>query len=109
MGRTVELPDSIKVGGLVFKVHLVKDLKSADKPCFGTMSWDEQRINLDSAIPTKEFVANIVWHEVMHALWAYFDIPTKGEETKVLRIANGITMIMKDNPQLMDYIMKAYK
>jgi hypothetical protein len=109
MAKTVSVPSSIKVGGLVFKVHVVKDLKSADKPCFGTMSWDEQRIYLDAAIPTKEFVVNILIHEIMHALWAFYELPRKNEETSVYRLANGLSALIKDNPELMDYIMKAYK
>jgi hypothetical protein len=109
MAKQVTLPDTIKVGNLVFKVEVVKDLKSGDKACFGTMSFDEQRICLDAAMATKEFVAGVVLHEIMHAIWHYFDLPTKNEESYVHRISNGISMVMKDNPELMDYIMKAYK
>jgi hypothetical protein len=109
MAKHVELPAEIKVGGLVFTVEVVRDLKSADKACHGTMDWNRQRICLDAEMPSKEFVANIVIHELMHALWQYYDLPTKYEETSVFRLSNGLSAVLKDNPELFNYILKAYK
>jgi hypothetical protein len=109
MARTVSIPESIKVGGLRFKVETVKDLKSGDKPCFGIMAWDDQKICLDTSIPSKEMVVNILLHEILHALWAYYNLPGKDEEKSVFLLANGLSALWKDNPELMDYIVKAYK
>ncbi len=109
MVKQVHLPNTLKLGGFRFKIDVVKDLKSSDKACHGTMDWNGQKICLDQDMPTKEFVANVLIHEIMHALWQCYDLPPKQEESCVFRLSNGLSAVLKDNPELFDYIMKAYK
>jgi len=54
-----------------------------------------------------ERTAEVLVHEVMHALWATFDIGDEGEEETVIkRMAAGLADVARENPVFVDILLK---
>ena len=50
----------------------------------------------------KSRAVNTILHESIHALWDVFNLDDPvGEEAAVTAIANGVQMLLKDNPKLL--------
>ncbi len=106
-----KLPKTIKIGSHVHKVTVVKNLRSkAGEEALGLYSYDDQRISIEESItPSRQ--AEVLLHEILHALYAYFDISKEGdkEETVVSRLAEGLATVFKDNPALIKYLEEVRK
>lgn len=71
---------------------------------YGECTVDEQSIVIrDGQAHVEE--ADTLLHEAMHAVWALMDIGYSDVEEHVIRkLATGLTLVLKDNPQLLTYL-----
>jgi len=111
-------PKSLRIYGHDYKVQRQKYPKlyapNGDVThVLGFFSGNEQLIAIRSDLnkrPAQE--ANILLHEVMHGIGyhtnIFVDIPDK-EERIVDTFSNGLTMVLRDNPELVDYLKDSCK
>lgn len=110
--KLTKFPRKLKIWGHEYRVLKQKDPKTFDgnnsTSVLGWCSNNEQAIAIKTSMPASR-EAEVLLHEVLHAVayntglfWTY---PNKHdlEEHVVDTIANGIILVLKDNPTLIDY------
>lgn len=109
----MEIPQTIKIWGHNYKILKRKEPKysigNEVRSALGLFHANEHKIIVKSTMtPTQEIETLI--HEILHGVFYYSNVNAhtdhdqKIEEHYVDTIANGITLILKDNPELLDYI-----
>ena len=98
---------NIKIGGRIFKVNIVDDLRKENgERCNGTLHADSHDISVASDISS--FKQNeVVIHEALHAIISYFAI--EDNEIVTTQVAHGIHAFIVDNPDFIRKIQNAYK
>lgn len=103
--KQVQLPPFIRVGYQDFVVTRSKDATHTDRAHGYTRKDDAHiHINIHS---NKVNNANTLLHEVLHAV-VYtqgMDLSDDMEETVVNALSNGLTQVIRDNPQFIHYIL----
>lgn len=64
------------------------------------------RLRVDTPIQT---TANTLLHEVMHACYENGAVGTADEEKTVTILTNQLCQVIRDNPDLLDWLKKALK
>lgn len=110
----MKLPKKIDMGHFTFTVSPVKGYPS-DREGFkqmGEFNWDDEHITVRK--DKSSAMAHTLLHEICHAACLQQQTGTvRGagafEETFVSAISNGLSMVIKQNPELMKEIIKALK
>lgn len=101
------LPDSVKVGWMVFRIIRATEQESAENGFLGRIVYDRQLIKIATHLsPMAQ--AEVLLHELLHAimhLWS-ISVPDVGqsdnpEETLVAKLSHALTTVLADNPQLL--------
>jgi len=58
--------------------------------------------------PNEENVNTLI-HELLHALWREYNLDRENEEHYVTVLANGLTRLMQDNPEMFKEMLKDLK
>ena len=102
------LPKTLRIGYVTYKV---KELPE-DEKCEGDHDRCEQLIRIRTKDRSPHWVANTMIHEILHGLFYYtglHEVPIKSpniEEQLVNNFANGLSQVMRDNPEAMRRILK---
>lgn len=82
-----------------------------DNPLWGKVEWGEQAIYLDDS-QSVDLMRETLWHEVKHIAWQYAGLPKSvylngrtDEEDVVARLSVVEITIMKENPELMKFLL----
>jgi hypothetical protein len=98
----INLPDEIKIGCDIYRIVQWKDSsdhRSSDY--LGRCDRQAKIIYLDIARRGNE-IFNTLLHEILHAAYYYMDISKDCEEEKAVNLlANCLSSIVMDNPQLL--------
>ena len=100
INNTMTMPNNIKIGPRVFKVSLVENLLDADgsQKLNGHILYDKALIRIDSGLaPVSQRLTMI--HEIVHGIADYLDVEMS--EKEVSTMANGITAMLMDNPDVL--------
>lgn len=102
------LPPSIKVAAYTFIIVPWHSLVAGGNQRWGECSTLEQRISIQSNMPSPEKAIDTFLHEVLHAIyWAYgFDDADK-EERIVGTLGTALTALHRDNPWLAGWLGEA--
>ena len=106
----MNIPDKIKVGYREYKLEEWKQTVASANEAQGQFFSKEGVIGY---VTTEQGVshANTILHEVIHAIiyqWN-IDLGEKTEEHLVNGLTNGLTTVLVDNPQLIDYLKQEIK
>tara|TARA_R100000093_G_scaffold8765_1_gene6074 strand:- start:2167 stop:2553 length:387 start_codon:yes stop_codon:yes gene_type:complete len=106
----IQVPTSIKIGYRDYKLEEWKQTVATANEAQGQFF---QKEGIIGYVVTEEGVshANTILHEVLHAIiyqWN-IDLEEKEEEKLVNGLANGLTTVFVDNPELMDYLKTKIK
>jgi len=105
----IKLPTSIKIDNITYTVKLVPDLVADDDPnesLLGCVSYSDAVIKISKQ--SKDSAVNSLGHEISHAI--FFErniddlIKDKDSETVVDCVAKAFVQIIRDNPELRDFI-----
>lgn len=107
------LPEKIKIGYALYdiKTYTPKkdDTESDEATAMGLTFSQWHFIKLNEQQSIRECASTLV-HELLHAIVYVFSIKFKTdqeEEKYVSALANGITTIFRDNPELLDWLKKS--
>jgi len=106
----IQVPESIKIGYRDYKLEEWKQTVATANEAQGQFF---QKEGIIGYVVDEKGVshANTVLHEVLHAIiyqW-HIDLEEKVEELVVNGLANGLTTVFVDNPELMDYLKTKIK
>jgi Zn-dependent peptidase ImmA (M78 family) len=94
----VTIPKTVKVGGQVYKVNLVDQVKnSADRNVDGQISYSEDLIEINKCL-SGDYRDYVLLHEVFHAIYEHCGY--KQNEHEIDRLARALHMVIKDNPEM---------
>jgi hypothetical protein len=93
-------PEALSILGRTFKVSYENNLDSLGLcECEGKSAIAIR----EGQAPIEE--ADTIVHEMLHAIWYVMDIGLhKSEEHVVRKLATGLTLALKNNPQLLAYL-----
>ena len=92
----------LKIGHLTYKVEQVDKEHMEAASIYGSCNHEKQTIKLSKEM-TKERHAEVLLHEIIHAVFHAYNIRTEdGEERVTTSLANGLTQVFVDNPDLME-------
>ena len=106
-------PTKIKIWGHNYSIKYEDDPRLGEKPSsvWGYCDTDKHEIALRNSLKERpSFEIEVLIHELLHAVarnsntFNMLDDSQKVEEHVVDNLANGFTLILKDNPHLTDYI-----
>lgn len=98
----MKLPETVKVGPFTYRVEDYTWAPDDDQ--IGGCDTLKLVISIDIKAPVMS-VKNTLLHEIMHAIYHLYDLEScDGEEDVVMRMANGMQMVMVDNPRLGKYL-----
>lgn len=98
----IKLPRRWKIGYQTYDVHITES-NLADLS-YGHTSPSMGMITLNGRSSTTQS-ANTIVHEVLHAIWDGQALGKNPDEERIVTaLANGLTQVMRDNPQLIDAI-----
>jgi len=101
---TSKIPTRVKIGPYVYTIELFPDSPTSDH---GACVYNHQTIFL-SANQHAERAGDTLLHEVLHAIWdvSGFDVqPDLHEETIVRSFATWLSLVLRDNPKLAEFIL----
>ena len=104
MKRPKNLPSTITIGPVDYQVcvddpYFDKNdqLGACSNPAYALIL-----LNLADPAASKELV-DTIWHEILHAIADIYRIPMS--ERRVVQLAQAITAVMQQNPQLMRFML----
>lgn len=106
----MNLPQPIRVGPYTVKfVEIDPDEEHEEevKDAWGFFDMRLQRICLDKELENNPVLyAEVIMHEVQHAINEVYGVSEDGhkEEKMVTQGARGWTQVLKDNPELLDFV-----
>lgn len=102
------LPKTLRIGYAVYRVQELPP----DEKCEGDHDCAEQLIRVRTKDRSQSFAANTLIHEILHGLFYHGglrEVQRKApnlEEQIVNNLANGLSQVMRDNPDAMRRILK---
>jgi hypothetical protein len=83
----MQIPKTIKVGGLTYSVEVVESLGEG---AVGRINYPQQSIKIEKA--KEDFMLLTFWHEIFHAMNAEIN------EVQIEYMAQALTQFVRDNP-----------
>lgn len=97
-------PKSLRIGALKFRIE-VRSLRTEPEGNWGLYEYDKQLIELDEAPPSAEFAVDTVLHELTHAIYGCSGLKPGDDEERVVSVfATWLTMLLRDNPDLLGWL-----
>jgi hypothetical protein len=111
-----KVPAKVKVGPYTYEVRTVNELKlptvenGAQLDGLHVGGPTNYVILIDSQVKDKHRHCEVVLHEVFHACWQVMSLTDDDkEEDVVTALARALTMVLRDNPDLLKYINRSLK
>lgn len=101
------LPKSLRIGALDWQIERWNAAQAQGANRFGECSHVEQIIRIDSAIVSPARVADILFHEVNHAIYARYRLNDDDKEERVVALfATGWLQVFRDNLQILVWLQR---
>jgi hypothetical protein len=95
------IPNQIKIGGQVYAVNVVDNCNAENRNCDGQIIYSKDTIEIRSDMKG-DYLKYVLLHEVFHGIYEHCGF--EQNENEVDRLTRALHMVMKDNPQLIDFI-----
>jgi hypothetical protein len=92
--------DNVKIGNQTYVIFEVECVDKHDSLA-GQIKFLESEIRILQDLP-HDLKQETILHEVIHGIENFFDLDLEEEEVKML--GRGLTMVFKDNPELLEYL-----
>lgn len=107
-------PKTLKVGAYNYDVILDPEwiIGSDEKNKWGTCDTVKFTLSVGNLkeMPSAPFLVGILLHEIFHAIWAHQNLrPKESEENVMVAFEVGMVQVLRDNPNLLDWIKKGLK
>ncbi len=102
----------VKIGPYLYSIRHVDHIENDEGNPDGLWSFDTKvggMIQMRKDIEDDTVQAEVLTHEILHALFHHFGMELDNEEYLVSNIAVGLIMVMKDNPKYLAYLTEKLK
>lgn len=100
----MNLPAKVRVGAWDYRIEAFSFGDGADSGKFGTCSTNQKLIQIDLHWGAKRAAATLL-HEIVHAVWSEWNMEKEDEEERIVRcVADGLSAVWRDNPEVMRWI-----
>lgn len=94
----MKIPESIRIGGIEYKVLYEPNLRLNNNLCYGAISYDDSTITLSTTDGTGHQMRCVtLLHEILHGIRNHAGIEIENEEEVVDMLAKGIYQVLQDN------------
>lgn len=93
----MNIPDKIKIGGIVYKVIECTNPSEEDSNIDGQIIYSKQELRLKNDME-QDYKENVFVHEIMHGILELIGL--EQDENLVIRLSNAMHQVIKDNPQM---------
>lgn len=110
-----KLPKTLKIGHLTIPIISQDSIEINGKTTYAGSHQYGVAIQIKNNHPSKEMEAETLLHEIFHGLFLHShlevcdDPVNDSHELIVSHFASNMSMVLKDNPQLVEYLQKAFK
>lgn len=102
------LPASVRVGPYTFSIEKWSMHQASANQAFGLCSSNEQRISIQSEMPTRWRAVDTFIHELYHAIFYAYGIEDEDKEERAVgALGTAHVALYRDNPWLIDWIKSA--
>lgn len=99
--------NSIRLGPYTITLKYFKE-HERDGGLWGTFSEAHQGIELSDNFPSREIEAETLIHEILHGIYFAMSIKPKDTEERTVKLMSvGLSMFLRDNPELVDWIRES--
>lgn len=102
----MKLPDNLIIGHQVYTIEPKDPSWFRDAEKFGHCDFVGSTIAIANEGMNDAHIVNTLIHESLHALWREYSLPPEHEEHIVTCLANGLTQVLRDNPELITLFKK---
>ncbi len=102
----MKLPEKVKIGYRNYKIADLPQHEADARGLRGTHYAHAGIIRIERNMDTEQ-QANTFIHEILHACWLQCDINEELEEHAVTVLANQLTQVFQDNPEVTKYLRSA--
>lgn len=104
-----ELPTKVTVCGQDYSLSLMSAVMCDMGNCSGFVSHEALTIHIKQGLPAQK-LAEVIVHELTHCiLYAFHSQNEEDEESQVDRTARGFACLMRDNPELFEFLAEAVR
>lgn len=97
--------ESIKIGGTVYKILNEKESFMADgKILDGGINYTQSLIKVARGDKSKQYADSTLIHEIVHGIIEEYSVKIPEEEKFTEAFSKGLYQVLKDNPELIEYI-----
>ena len=94
----MKIPESVRIGGIDYKIEYADNVRIGDELCYGSISYDDSVITLSTNDGTEHQRRCItLWHEILHGIREHAGMKIKDEEAIVEMFSKGIYQVLQDN------------
>lgn len=107
----IKIPDKVKIGPVNYDILFLDEVKETNgSDLMGLHEYSKARISLSKKhLPNNDVAMVVLMHEILHGIFDAWEINIKQEESVVSKLGSGLCTLLKDNPELVDYIRKVCK
>lgn len=94
----MKIPESIRIGGVEYKVIFREYLRHDNAFAYGHINWDDCVIELsqtDGLNPQKQ--GQTLWHEILHGIAHHAGLGIENEERVIDVLSMGVYQVLQDN------------
>jgi hypothetical protein len=92
-------PSFVKIGGIVYAVEYVQNLRDGDAKLNGWIQYDPSTISIEATMG-EQAAAQVMWHEILHGIATQAGRHGELKEQTIDALAYGIVQVLRDNPDL---------
>ena len=96
----MKIPESVKIGGIVYPVKFEDRLNNGTELCTGHIDYNFQQIQLDKNLQGEQGKEQTLLHEILHGIAHHFDLKVDDDEDTIDKLATGLYMVIVDNPDM---------
>lgn len=94
----MKIPESVRIGGIEYKVIYAPNLRLNNSLCYGTISYEDSTISLSETDGTGHQMRCVtLLHEILHGIRNHAGIEIENEEEVVDMFAKGMYQVLQDN------------
>ena len=101
--KNIKLPKSVKIGPHTYNI---KEDLPPEGGLYGSFQ-SEEGIRLDPRMASLSHKQEVILHEILHSIVLNFIPQLKDEEAEeqiVTVMANSLVLVLKDNPELVEFL-----